>query len=597
VSSISGNRVGANLKFELDGDGQTQNVLVTGLTIDDGGRGVVANTNGQNTTMNIDIIDTITINDNDNEAIMMTADGGSTINTNINSSNAAFPLQIVDNGIIGQAAISLSAVGDVNGIDASQINADIDNVFIQLPGNANGDDGIQVNSNGNAVANVEIDDVEILRIIVGDDAIPNNFDVNDTGLIAGGDFGISLNFFNNGAGDINRVAVRDTTIETDNGIEINTGADTFADVLVLDSVIQATGPRAGDRDTLLNDPTSTNFGDVGIRISADGDASNSSVDNLTRVRIERTLIQDFSGPFSVGFGGPGFNGLGEALPGAAVDVATFGDANLLLTVQSNRILNNGAGYNFDDDNDGFFFEVPVSTAEDPLRVLFYDAVKINALDTSVVSTRIVGNFFQDNFERAISLDTYDSATINAQVTANAFDNNDRGNDAVRGTFRSVPTGLDQAFNSQELIESQVFDFEAVNNEEFFQRLYESPLAIDPSMANNGVIDLDAMGMQGDNDIADLSFNDPTADAVFIDGLDPGFANINLDLSGNAFEHNIVLKDFANAPGDFTIAGTDPAVGDFFFFGVPTNNPITQGTLGFADALISNEELLFSGAGF
>ena len=592
VSSVSGNRVGANLEFELDGDGLTQDILVTGLTINDGGRGIVGETDGQNTVMNIGIIDTVSINDNDNEGILLTANGGSIINTTINSTTAV-PLQIVDNGIIGGAAISLNAVGINNGIAASQINADIDNAFIQLPGNANGDDGILVNSTGNAVANVEIDDVEILRIIVGDNTIPNNFDVNDSDLLAAGEFGVALNFFNNGGGDINRVAVRDSMIETDNGILINTGINTLADVLVLDSVIQAVGPRASDRDDGLDDPTGSNFGSVGIEIVANGDAFDSSVDNLTRVRIERTLIQDFSGAPSLGFGGLGFNGLGEALPGAAVDVRTFGDANLLLTLQSNQIFNNGAGFDFDMDNDGFFGEQPVSGAENPGRVLFYDAVKINALGSSVISTRIVGNFFQDNFERAISLDTYDSATINAQVTANAFDNNDRGNDGVRGTFRTSPLGLDEDFNSQPFPESQLFDFEAVNNEEFFQREFESPLAIDPSTDNNGVLDLpDGMG----NDIADTSFNDPLADSVFIDGLPPGFANINLDLAGNAFEHGIVLLDFATPPGDFTLAGTSPfADNSFFFFG--TQNPITPGTFGFADALISNEELLFTATGF
>ena len=146
ISNISGNRVGANLEFELDGDGLTQDVLVTGLTINDGGRGIVANTDGQNTVMNIDVIDTVSINDNDNEGIMFTANDGSVINTNILSTDPTQPLQIVDNGIIGGAAISLSAVGTNNGIAASQVNSNIDNVFIQLPGNSAGGDGIEINS-------------------------------------------------------------------------------------------------------------------------------------------------------------------------------------------------------------------------------------------------------------------------------------------------------------------------------------------------------------------------------------------------------------------------------------------------------------------
>ena len=588
ISDVSGNRVNANLEFELDGDGLTQDVLVTGLTINDGGRGIIASTNGQNTTMNLNIIDTISINDNDNEGILVTAAGGSVINTNINSTDFV-PLQIIDNGIISGAAISLSATGTNNGIAASQVNSDIENVQIQLPGNSSGGDGIQINSTGNAVATSDIDGVSVLRDIDGDETIPNNFDVNGNNAVMGGDFGIELNFFNNGAGDINRVAVRNSTIETDNGIGLNTGIDTLADLLVIDSVIQAVGPRAVDRDGGLNNPTGSNFGDVGIQIAAIGDEFDSAIDNLTRVHIERTLIQDFSGPFSVGFGDPGFNGLGEAQSGAAVDVATFGDANLLLTLESNQILNNGSGFSFDADNDGFFFEVPALVAENPGSVLFYDAVSINALDSSVISTRIVGNFFQDNFERAISLDTYDSATINAQVLNNAFDNNDRGNDPTRGSFRSNPTGLDTDFNSVGVVESQLFDFEAVNNEEFFQRLFESSLAINGQ--NGEIIDAD------ENNIADLSFNNPAADSVFTDFLALGFADLNLDLSGNSFEHGVVLQDFATAPGDFVLAGTPATDNGFFGFGLDTTNAITPGTLGFADALISNEELLFGAAGF
>jgi len=57
----------------------------------------------------------------------------------------------------------------------------------------------------------------------------------------------------------------------------------------------------------------------------------------------------------------------------------------------------------------------------------------------------------------------------------------------------------------------------------------------------------------------------------------------------------VLLDFATPPGDFTLAGTSPFADNSFFFG--TQNPITPGTFGFADALISNEELLFTATGF
>ena len=584
VSSVSGNRAGANLEFELDGDDLTQDVLVTGLTIDDGGRGIVGSTDGDNTLLNIDIIDTVSISDNDNDGILLTASGGSTIDTNILSTTGV-PLQIVDNGIISGDGISLNATGTDVSLPPSRIISDIDNVRIQLPGNSSGGNGIGIASTGNAVAESDINNVDIERILVGDGTVPNNFNVNGNGLITGGDFGISLVFANSGGGDVNHVDVSNSTIEADNGIFLSTAANTFADLSVADSVIQAAGPRAVGRGPGLNNPTGTNFGDVGIQVLATGDATDIADDNLTRVTVDRTLIQDFSGLLSTGLGDPAFNGLNEALQGAAVDAFGFGDANLLLTLRGNQILNNGSGHNLDADGDGFFGEGGVSAAENPGTVLFYDAVSVNALDSSVISTRISGNFFQDNFERAISLDTYDNATINAQVSGNAFDNNDRGNDPGRGTFRFNPVGLNQPFNSNALIESQNFDFEAINNEEFFQRAFESPLAIDPSAMNNGVIDnfpLNAMGMPMGNNIADQSFNNPAAESVFVNSLTLGTAQLNLDVGdGEPFEFGALLLNF----GPFTT--------NFQLNGIPAPPGITPVGDGLVDSLISNEEDMFN----
>ena len=580
VSSASGNLAGANLDFEIVGDDLTQNVLVTGLTINDGSRGIVGSTDGANTLLNIDIIDTVSINNNDNEAIQMNASGGSTIDVSI-ASTTDVPLQIIDNGIVSGDAISLNAIGDNVALPPSRIISDIDNVRIQLPGNSSGGDGIDITSTGNAVAESKINNVDIERILIGDNTIPNNFNVNGNGGIAGGDFGISLVFDNDGAGEVNHIDISNATIETDNGIFLSTGDNTFTDLTVSDSVIQAAGPRAVGREGGLNNPTNNNFGDVGIQIFAVGDGTDIGDDNLTRVTVDRTLIQDFSGLASLGLGDGAFNGLNEALQGAAVDAFGFGDANLLLTLRSNQILNNGAGFNFDVDGDGFFGEqLPIPGAEAPGSVLFYDAVSVNALDSSVISTRITGNVFQDNFERAISLDTYDNATINALVGGNVFDNNDRGNDAARGTFRFSPVNLDQAFNSAPSVESQNIDFEAINNEEFFQRAFESTLAIDPSPMNNGVIDNNP-GPMGNN-IADLSFNNPAAENVFVNSLTPGTARLNLQVgTGEPFEFGALLLNFGNSTADFQLNGLPAPLG------------ITPVGGGLVETLISNEEDMFN----
>ena len=177
---------------------------------------------------------------------------------------------------------------------------------------------------------------------------------------------------------------------------------------------------------------------------------------------------------------------------------------LLLDFRNNRILNNGAGFNNDANNNGRFNEQPVSTNEDPNNLLFLDAVRINAFGNSRISARIVNNLFQDNFERGLALDTYESATINALITDNAFDGNDRGQDGdndVPGTNTNLDDDL-------------IVDFEAINNEEFFLRAYESAVVLDNA---GNPIDID------DDDIPDFGV---------LDDVPVGFASMCIDMSNN-----------------------------------------------------------------
>ncbi len=577
AASVSGNQVGGNLDFELAGNGLTQNVLVTGLTIDDGGRGIIGTTDGINTQLNLDVIDTASISNNDNDGILVNATGGSAVDIDV-ASTTGVPLQIIDNGIISGDAISLNATGVGTTVaETTQIVSDIDNVRIQLPGNSSGGDGIGLTSTGNSFVTSEISNADIERIIVGDATIPNNFNVNGNGLITGGDFGVSAVFGNSGPAGVNRVSISDSMIETDNGVLVSTAPNTLADVSITDSIIQAVGPRAVGRGPGLNNPTNSAFGDIGVQVTAVGGFGGAD-DNITRVNIERTVIQDFSGASATGFGDASFNGLSEALRGAAVDVAAMGDANVVFGFSSNQVLNNGAGFNSDADGDGFFGEMGIGNGEFPNSVLFFDAVRVNGFDVSTISTRIVGNFFQDNFERGLSIDTYDGATINAQVLGNAFDNNDRGNDPTRGTFRTNPAGLNNAFNSTGSVESQNFDFEAINNEEFFQRAYESSLAIDPSAMNNGVIDANM------NNIADQSFNTPGAESTFVAGLlTTANSTLNLDLQNNAFEFGTLLLDFSTSP--FQLSSTPP----------PGFTSISAAGVGIIENLLTVEELMAEAA--
>ena len=560
VSTISGNGIaGANLQFDLIGDGLTQDILVTGLSVDNGGRGIFATSSGVNTTMNIDILDMLSISESTADGIRLLADDGGTLNANI--INTTTPLQLFNNAQSSGAAIFIAANGDP-GEPTSQINTIINNVDIDLPGSTASATGISVSSTGNAVTTTSISNADIEKSLFANiDGFP----------IINGDVGIDLDFANNGGGDINVVDIENVNTVTDNGITLDVQANTLADVFIESSTVIAASEDAVDPTERASDaPFNGIFGSRGITVRIDGDNFTPETDTLTRLTIVDVEVRDFAGDiftdiFSAGF----FNGVGRAQEGSAIDIATTGDAQLLLDFRNNRILNNGAGFNNDPDNDGVFDEQPVSTTEDPNNLFFADAVRINAFDNSRISTRIVNNLFQDNFERGLTINTYQNATINASVINNAFDNNDRGEDGDN----TVPNS-DPAVN---LDDSGIFDFEAINNAEFSLRAHQNPFGLD----NNGDI-LDA----DDDDIPDI---------FFTDGVAPGFANICLDLSNNVFQLSVNIADNATPPGDFQL-GLDGATNGF------TDNSFqvfgtTPSNFGLCDQLISNDEAFFAGNGF
>ena len=581
VSTITGNGVGAgsNIEFILDQAGAQQDILVTGLTVDNGGRGIFASADGVDTIMNIDIIDNVSISENLGDGIRLLADNGATVNANILNTDT-IALQMINNARASGASIFVAANG-VNGIPPAQINTIIRNVNIELPGSTASSEGISINSVGNSFTTTSISDVDIAKSLVPNiDGFP--VIANDTGII--------LEFANAGGEDLNIVDIEDTLIETDNGISLSVAGNTLADVRIAESEIIAASvvvPPDESRasDVPFTDGISNIFGDRGIIVRTFGDTSTLAVDSLTRLTVTDVLIRDFAGEVDPNIIGDGDfrpfvpsnamgvvvdqgNGLGFALSGSAVDIATFGDSNLLLDFRNNRILNNGAGRNNDANNNGRFNEQPVSAIEDPNNLLFTDAVRINAFGDSRISARIINNLFQDNFERGLALDTYQSATINALITDNAFDGNDRGQDG-----NNNPPGGNGMLN-----DSTMIDFEAINNEEFFLRSYESNVVLDNA---GNPIDLD---------------NDNVADFGVLDDVPFGFANMCIDLSNNVFALNAIVGDFSLAPGDLRLGLDGATNGNTITTPFPADTP-TLTNFGLCEQLITTEELFFAERGF
>ena len=541
TSNIFGNGVagGGNLEFVLNGTGLRQDILVTGQSLDNGGRGVFVDVTGTDTVMNIDIIDNLSISNNLSDGIRMLANDGAVINTRIGNTEGTFALQMIDNVNAAGAGIFLAADGAL-GLDPATINATIDNVRITTPATTVNAGGIEVVSTNNALTNVVINNVDIDQPSLTGATTRNGGD---------GSEGIRLNYDNEGNPGVNTALVSNVDIHSDEGIEINTGTNTSSDIVIIDSEIRPSGQAADETVTMGNNgPFVDFFGDNGITVTTNG-AGTAAIDSLTRLRIQNVLVRDFA-----------FDG---------INVQTFGDSNLLLYLTNNRIINNGAGINNDDDNDQVYNENPLSNIEDPLNLIFHDGIDIEAFGQSFISTRIINNLFQENFERGLAINTFQQAQINVEMINNTFEGNDRGQDVdnivpLTGQLTAVAIPLD---------DDGINDFEVINNDELFVRPYESPFVTDI----DGALPVDANG----NFIL----------ISVLQGIPNGAANICLDMSNNVFELGPDLQNFATPPADFTL-GLDGATNGFIGgFG------LTPQTYGICDGLISAEELFFENNGF
>ena len=389
VADFSNNAVGVDV--ELIGNDLTQNILLTQSRVDNNARGVLGTAEGAFTTLNFDIIDNISISNNENEGIRLGVDGGATINNRIQNIAPNLPLQMINNNSIAGDNLSYSLSGTAGAmlpdgriVPISQINSFVRDVRITSAGG--GVDGIDV-------------------VGVGDSQI--NLDVADVFIDAAG--GIDIQLDNDNNGDINRTVFDNIEIQSDFGVFVSTGDGTSTDFSITNSTIRSNGTLAADGEVLdranPNDytPYGDNQGDFGIVVSAFGsDPLGGDIDNLTRVNIANNEINDFT-----------FDG---------ITATTSGDAQMLVNIESNQINRNGPGQNDDPDNDDTF-PGPDDVAIDAEEEFFHSGIEINAFDNSVVSGRIINNSLVDNFERAIQINTtvFDKSDLLDGGTANPLD--------------------------------------------------------------------------------------------------------------------------------------------------------------------------------
>ncbi len=398
TTNISGN-LSTNVVVELSDPAKTQDVLITGISILNGGRGLFASASGLNTVMNMSVVDNGQISQHLTDGLRFEAKNSGELNVLVE--NTTFPLVLNDNGQSTGAGIAFFADGPL-GQPVSKLNAVVRNVTINndlesgfattVIGNI-GPDGISVNGTGTSRINLLMEDSRIES--------------------AGG---LDISIDNNGNGDVNNLFFENLVIRSDIGVILNSEGGTFLDFALNSSDIQSNGlirpiAQGGSENDPIEggDPFLDAVGNFGFIANVTGDAGG-ALDNLTRIQFTDNFIRDFT-----------FE---------ALTINTFGDAQLLAYVNSNQILRNGPGIDnlveFPIDDPTTFQGGVAPVDENQLN--FFNGFELNAFDNSQVSLRMNANTFVNNYELGVELNTFGTATINGSINFNNFAN-DIGQDA------------------------------------------------------------------------------------------------------------------------------------------------------------------------
>ena len=413
-TDVSGN-LSTNVVVELTDINKTQDVLITGISVIGGGRGLFASASGMGTVLNMAVVENGQFSQHLNDGMRFEAKNSATLNVLVE--NTDFALVLNDNAQAAGSGIAIFADGGL-GQPVAKVNAIIRNVDINndlesgfattVIGNI-GPFGVSVNGTGSSRINLEMENSRVES--------------------AGG-FNVLLD--NDGNGEVNNIFLRDLVIRSDFGVNLDTQGGTLTDFALLNSDIQSNGlvrtPATGDANDAIEagDPFTDAQGDFGFFASVTGDAGG-ALDNLTRIQFSNNFIRDFT-----------FD---------AVTLNTFGDAQVLAYMNSNRILRNGPGIDnlveFPIDDPATFQggDSPV----DETQLFFFDGVEAVGFDNSQISLRFNANELVNNYELGLDLQTFGTATINASINFNNFAN-DIGQDAD-ATANNISTSFDFEFSA------------------------------------------------------------------------------------------------------------------------------------------------------
>ncbi|MFM7118327.1 MAG: beta strand repeat-containing protein, partial [Planctomycetota bacterium] len=339
TSTITGNGIGSGAGiFNLLENG-TQRLFIVDNTINGNGIGVTSIADNVTTLLTTEITDN-SISNNNSDGVQLSSFGGAShfalIDNNLVNANGAF----------GGSGIRLIA-GDPSAT-TSLLDVTVQNTAVTNT------------ANGGGIVGDVIQDAQ-LNLFVDNSTISGN---------SGNGIGLDIDTIANLA--INNLTVTNSLLNNNAGsaVSVFTGTDTFADIVVENSVL-------------------TNGGGNGVLVQALGNNAVAGVDNRTRAFIQNNQISGFT------------------QDGIAGDAT--GDASLFMTINGNTITDNGPG-------------------TDPDALPFFSGIFLRATADASLNGRITNNLVTGNFDRGLLVETLNNANTALLLAGNNMSGNDLGED-------------------------------------------------------------------------------------------------------------------------------------------------------------------------
>jgi hypothetical protein len=351
TSTFNGNGTGIHIR--LDQPGLVQRATITDSTINNNATiGLLSEASGTGVQLTTNVVDNLSVSGNGGTGMRFTSLEGAFHRVLVENTFSNLPM--AGNGAVAGNGIDL-LVGDNTPGMISAMDATLRNISITGTGGL----GLFVDVEFNGQLDLVTENVTINGASSGILAL---VDTTPTGALS------SL-LFNNV--DILNVG--------SDGVSLNVGDDTLLDFSFINGSIR------DDYDPLA-------LSDNGFEVNVDGNAS-----TFARIVFQNNLIDRVNAVAVAAFA---FDG---------VEITSAGSSHVFVTLDGNRILNNGPG-------------------SDITNLAYFDGIDISVLDTSTLSAIVTNNTVTGNFEASFDLNHgIGASTANIFMGFNAFDS-DAGED-------------------------------------------------------------------------------------------------------------------------------------------------------------------------